>query len=144
MQDPKGKVFRLASVVGVLCCLALGPVRAQECVHYEPEVVHLDGTLILRVLPGPPHYRSFETGDQPESVWMFTPRAPLCIDGVPDDEVNTGQSQVKAVQIVPRTSFNMGLNGKAARVEGTLYRDRGGHAHASVLMRVTNVTSLSK
>jgi len=102
--------------------------------------VTLAGTLRLDVVPGPPHYKSFETGDRPEGVWMLTPASPLCFDATPGDDSNPAASNVQVVQIIPRTAFSVAYNGKIAHVRGTLYRPHGGHPHAQVLLRATTVT----
>jgi hypothetical protein len=125
----------------VLLLAASVAAHAEECFKYEPEVVHLHGLLRLQVFPGPPHYRAIETGDAPETVWMITLDAPACIDAVPDDAWDTAQSNVRVVQIVPRGSFNLSMNGKPAVVEGTLYRAHGGHPHAEILLRGTKVAT---
>jgi hypothetical protein len=114
--------------------------RASDCLRYEPEDVTLAGTLQLQVYPGPPHYKSFDTGDQPESVWMLTLVKPICVDATPGDAANTAAVQVVRVQIVPRAPFSVSYNGRVAHVQGTLYRARGGHPHADILMRATSVT----
>jgi len=118
--------------------------RGADCLRYEPELVRLEGTLRLAVLPGPPHYRSFEAGDQPESVWLLTLASPVCIDAIPGDVWNIDQANVQTVQIIPRASFSLSLNGKPAQVEGTLYRARGGHPHAEIALRATRVAAALK
>lgn len=114
--------------------------RAGDCLRFEPAEETLTGTLRLQVVPGPPHYRSFETGDQPESIWLLVLATPVCIDATPDDDVNAAVAQVDVVQIIPRTGFAVAFNGRNAHVQGTLYRPHGGHAHAQVLLRATSVT----
>ncbi len=123
--------------------LAASPAaQADECLKYEPEVVHLHGVLHLQVFPGPPHYRSIETGDAPETVWLLTLDQPACVDAVPDDNLDTAQSNLRVIQIVPRAAFGLALNGKPAVVEGMLYRAHGGHPHSEVLLRGTKVSAL--
>jgi hypothetical protein len=114
--------------------------RASDCLRYEPEDVTLAGTLHLQVFPGPPHYKSFDTGDQPESVWMLALARPLCIDATPGDVANIAMQKVEQVQIVPRAPFSVAYNGKVAHVQGTLFHAHGGHPHAEVLLRASNVT----
>ena len=123
-----------------LALAAAGAAQADDCLRFEPEEETLAGTLRMDVVPGPPHYKSFETGDRPESIWLLTLANPVCIDATPGDENNAAAAQVDLVQIIPRTAFSVAYNGKPARVQGTLYRPHGGHPHATVLLRATRVT----
>jgi hypothetical protein len=128
-------------LLAVLICLMASGRLAQgaECLRYEPELVTLAGALKLKVFPGPPNYSSFESGDQPETVWMLTLADPICINAIPGDAWSVGQAGVKTIQVVPRAPFSLALNGKAVVVEGTLYRFRGGHPHAAIALRATHV-----
>jgi len=125
--------------VVLICLMAPGLVQAAECLRYEPELVTLAGALKLKVFPGPPNYSSFESGDQPETVWMLTLADPICIKAIPGDAWSVSQADVQTIQIVPRAPFSLSLNGKAVVVEGTLYRSRGGHPHAAIALRATHV-----
>ncbi len=124
-----------------LAAAVLGPPPAPaqtSCLAYEAAPVSLQGTLRLAVFPGPPHYRSFESGDAPQSVWLLHLEAPVCIAALAEDLNPAARVQVDTVQIVPRTGFGIALNGAAARVEGTLAR-AGAHAHAAALLQATRV-----
>jgi hypothetical protein len=116
------------------------PAQGSDCLRYEPEDVTLAGTLQLQVYPGPPHYKSFDTGDQPESVWMLTLAQPLCVDATPGDLANVAMQGVARVQVVPRAPFSVSYNGRRAHVQGTLFHAHGGHFHADILLRATSVT----
>ena len=133
--------WRHCAALALLAAAALPSARGQgtDCLSYEPAEVSLQGRLELAVFPGPPHYRSFEAGDVPESVWLLRLAAPVCIAALADDLNNTAQGRVETVQIVPRAPFSVSLNGTTARVDGTLYRPQGGHAHAGVMLRATAV-----
>jgi len=113
--------------------------NAASCYRYEPDVVVVEGTLQLKAFAGPPNYKSLEFGDQPQAVWMLTPLQPLCIAALEDDAWNIARDAVQIIEIIPRTSFNVSLNGKLVQVQGTLSRARGGHRHAEILMRATFV-----
>jgi hypothetical protein len=134
----------LALFVTCFLTLAGGPAAASDCVRYEPDDVSLAGTLRLQVYPGPPHYKSFDTGDQPESVWMLELSRPLCIDATPGDAANVAVERIERVQMVPRAPFSVSYNGKVAHVQGTLFHAHGGHSHADILMRATSVTPESR
>jgi len=116
-----------------------GPAQGAPCQRYEPEVVSLEGNLQLKVFPGPPHYQSVETGDQPEAIWLLQLAAPICIEAVPDDAWNVARDAVQTIEIVARTSFAMSLNGKPVQLQGTLFRAHGGHRHAEIVLRATRV-----
>lgn len=139
----KRRAGLLALAAGLLCHGGAG-AQVRDCLRYEPEDVSLAGTLQLQVFPGPPHYKSFETGDQPESVWMLALNPPACVDASPGDGVNVAMARVERVQIVPRAPFSVAFNGKVAHVQGTLYHARGGHPHADILLRATSVVPESK
>lgn len=136
--------WRPGTALALLGAALLAPVHAQTpaCLAYEPAEVSLQGRLEMAVFPGPPHYRSFDTGDAPESVWLLHLAAPVCIAALADDLNNTAQGRVETVQIVPRAPFSMALNGGTVRVTGTLYRPHGGHPHAGVLLRATVVQAV--
>lgn len=133
-----------ASLLATLLALPAGGARAADCLRFEPDDVTLAGTLRLEVFPGPPHYRSFETGDQPESIWMLTLAEPACIDPIAGDADNAAATRVTVVQVVPRAPFSVNYNSRRAHVQGTLYRPHGGHPHAPVLLRATSVTPDSR
>jgi len=129
-----------AALLGAAAALALAGARAEPaaCLAFEPAPVAVQGTLRLQVFAGPPHYRSIESGDQAEAIWMLQPDAPLCV-AARDGEIGSITLQdVRSVQVVPRTPLSMSLNGRAARLQGTLSRPHDGHAHALVLLRTTH------
>jgi hypothetical protein len=142
-----GRFWRPGAAVLLGAALALAATagaRAGDCLRFEPEEETLAGTLRLEVMPGPPHYTSFDTGDRPESIWLLALAKPVCIDAAPGDGNNKAAAQVDVVQIIPRAAFSVDYNGKVAHVRGTLYRPRGGHPRAQVLLRATSVTPESR
>jgi hypothetical protein len=142
------RAVRAYTIVTVLAAISLAAgsaaARGSDCLRYEPEDITLAGTLQLQVYPGPPHYKSFDTGDQPESVWMLTLAQPLCIDATPGDLANIAMQGVARVQVVPRAPFSVSYNGRRAHVQGTLFHAHGGHFHADILLRATSVTPESR
>lgn len=127
-------LLMLSSLIG-----AQQRANAESCYRYEPDVVVVEGTLQLKVFAGPPNYKAVEFGDQPEAIWMLTPSHPLCIAALADDRWNIARDAVQIIEIVPRTSFNVSLNGKVAQVQGSLSRAHDGHHHAEILLRATLV-----
>lgn len=136
--------WRQSAALALLAAALLAGARAQPpaCLSYEPAEVSLQGRLELAVFPGPPHYRSFETGDAPESVWLLHLAAPVCLAALADDLNDTAQFGVATLQLVPRAPIAVALNGSSASVTGTLYRPHGGHPHATVMLRATQVQGL--
>lgn len=116
--------------------------QAEECLHYEPDLASLEGTLQLKAFPGPPHYKSVEFGDQPEVVWLLTLAKPVCIAALANDPWDIAREGVQTIEIIPRTSFALSLNGMAVRVQGTLSRAHGGHPHAEILLQASRVNPL--
>lgn len=136
------RAMALASLLALAALPALA--TAPACLEYEPAQVRLEGTLALQVFPGPPHYRSFESGDQPESIWLLQLDAPICIAALASEIGSIALQDVRTIRIVPRTTLALSLNGHAARLDGTLYRPRDGHAHALVLLRTTHAEAAAR
>lgn len=130
---------RLGTGIAAALLAAALPAQASDCLRYEPEIVSIDGVLSLKVFPGPPHYASLESGDAPEAVWILTPTRPICIDAIPDDSWNIARSNVQSIQVVQRSSFSMAWNGKLVQIDGSMFRARGGHPHAEIVLRATRV-----
>ena len=119
-------------------CLALAartPAQEALCATYEPDEIALEGVLRLTLQPGPPHFRSVESGDMPEPVWMFTPDHPLCLDGIPGDAWSVAMTGIAVVEVIPRTPLAAALNGARVRVLGSLARPRVGHPRSVVVLR---------
>jgi hypothetical protein len=136
-RRPHTTLFLPLALVGLIG--ANQHADAEGCYRYEPEVVVVEGTLELKAFAGPPNYKSIEFGDQPEVKWMLKPLQPLCIAALADDRWNIARDSVQMIEIIPRTTFNVSLNGKIAQVQGTLTRAHDGHHHAEILMRATLV-----
>lgn len=134
-RRPRFALLALVALASAGLC-----AQAEECHHYDPEVVTLEGALQLKAFAGAPNYQSVEFGDQPEAVWILTLPHPICITGHTDNEGNIAQFGVQTIEIVPRTTFTPALSGKAVQVQGILSRAQGAHRHAPVLLRATAVT----
>jgi len=134
---PRTRVFLLLALLGPIG--ANQRAGAEDCYRYEPDVVVVEGTLELKAFAGPPNYKSIEFGDQPEVRWMLKPLQPLCIAALADDRWDIARDSVQIIEIIPRTTFNVSLNGKVAQVQGTLTRAHDGHHHAEILMRANFV-----
>ena len=135
---------RLALLTLLGLAAACQGALAEQCLRYEPDVVSLQGTLQLKAFPGPPHYQSMEFGDQPEAIWMLTLARPICIGALAGDSWNVAREGVQTLEIVPRTSFALSLNGRAVQIQGTLSRaPQGSHRHSDIILRATRVAASS-
>jgi hypothetical protein len=134
-------VTRFAALALALLCSAGTPARAAgaNCLTYEPDPVSIRGHLAMKVLPGPPHYQSFEGGDQPEPVWLLTPEQPFCVDGIPNDSWSVAQARIDSLQVIARTRLTLDMSGRTVRIDGTLKRPHNAHARAPLVLQATSV-----
>jgi len=137
--------LRAAALLAAMMTAAL-PRQVQcaepACLPYE-QPSEIEGRLRLAVLPGPPHYRSFEEGDQPEQVWLLSPTIPACTQAVDGDLWNVALQDITTIRAVPRAPFDLNWNGRRVRVAGSFFRPHGAHARAALAVRATQVTPLA-
>jgi len=145
------KLRRMTRLPSALCLLlaSISAVGA-DCAKFEPTVTRLVGRLTTREYPGPPNYESVTAGDKPEREWILVLRAPLCVDGDSDSELNrTSVAAIGEVQLVAASSASnlAHLTGKDVEVSGTLFTAHTGHHKTPVLLTVQEVrpdTSLER
>jgi hypothetical protein len=129
-------------VLGMLAAWVLPAVGEEPpCLKYEPAVVELKGTLKQVVFPGPPHFKSLQKGDTPETYWVLELGREECVDGDPEDELNTEpEDNVRSFQLI-LDSYDKyrKLVGKSAIVKGTLLHSFTGHHHTPVLLYVETI-----
>ena len=115
-------------------------VEAAPCLQYEPAVVRLEGTIQRHTFAGPPEYQSVKTGDQPETMWILMLAKPVCVQGVPGDDINVAEEGVTRIQLVfldgDQYKRYRRLVGTSVRGEGTLYHQHTGHHYEKVLLTV--------
>lgn len=127
---------RVATVLALL--LGLGAADAAgRCQAYEPKQVTLVGTLVARMLPGPPNYVSVARGDLPESVFFLRLEEPICVSADPLSLRNSkGHAGITELQLVSTQREARRLLGKRVRVTGSLTGARSGQHRTPVLLTV--------
>ena len=108
------------------------------CLKYEPAVVELKGVLKQVVFPGPPHFKSIQKGDTPETYWVLSMAQKTCVEGDPGDELNTQtEDDIGSFQLIlDNYDQYRKLVGKGIIVKGTLLHAFTGHHHTPVLLNV--------
>lgn len=101
------------------------------CLHYEPELVRLSGTL---------EHAAFS--DSPGgSAWVLRLPQPICTTG--PDEVNRPERDVREVELAAKgglLSQFAALDGGPVTASGTLFHSRDRHPRTAVLMAVRGVS----
>jgi hypothetical protein len=137
---------RILLVVAVLLLVGqlsgAGAEPPGGCLKYEPAEVELRGVIARETFPGRPNYESVEAGDEPETVWVLTLHAPVCVDGAGGEDPNVAERDVRQVQLVlsrEQYAACAPLVGKRVRVCGSLFHAITGHHHKDVLMTVRRI-----
>lgn len=81
----------------VALCAPLQLHAQAHCYDYGAPGIDLSGTLLRRVIPGPPHYSSITTGDRPDTVWVLRLDRTICLR---TDTVSQGRSGIKEVRLI--------------------------------------------
>ncbi|HZI59176.1 MAG TPA: DUF4431 domain-containing protein [Pyrinomonadaceae bacterium] len=122
----------------------VGPAHAQRFLSYEPEVVELDGQLVVQSKYGPPNFGEQPKTDQKVRVPVLLLSQPVI---VASDEEGGKNSQtaynVRQVQLAfdgSETSHKT-LIGKPVVVTGTLFRAHTGHHYTDVVLNVQSIES---
>ena len=139
----------LTAILIVVFTWVSGPaLSAPPCLHFEPAVSSISGTLVRETHPGPPNYEDVKAGDRPETGWYVRLAEPICFVGTPGDELN-GEDVVgvKLVQLVlPHDEYktHVRLVHKTVKATGTFFRAQTGHHHTPVLLTVTRLELAKK
>jgi hypothetical protein len=119
-----------------------GEVRAQRSVHYEPEIVELEGKLVVQSKYGPPNFGEQPKTDQKVKLPVLVLKTPVNVLPIQDDGINTEPVyRVRQIQL----SFAVGetdhkkLIGKNVVVKGTLFRAHTGHHYTDVVLTVRSI-----
>jgi hypothetical protein len=99
---------------------------------YGPEVVELEGTLIIEQKYGPPNYGENPKTDTKWKVPILVLATPINVRGNPQDVVNS--ESVEGISRIQLRFFNVAISskqfiGKRVRVKGTLSHDYGTSGH---------------
>ena len=71
------------------------------CLSYQPQVVHVKGTLTQKTYPGPPNYESVRTGDKAEKVWLIELNSAICVNrDNAEPDLNPKKQNLKNIQLV--------------------------------------------
>jgi hypothetical protein len=117
-----------------LAALAVAPAGHARCLQYEPASATLTGTLSSKLVPGPPGYTSLARGDQPETIWILTLDAPICVSG--DRRHPKSHSDITEVQLILGSTAARALVTKPVRAVGTLSASKTGHHRTPVVLTV--------
>ena len=116
---------------------------ATPCLHFEPAVESIVGTLVRKTFPGPPNYEDIKKGDQAETGWYVNLMAPVCLTGTPGDDLNSEDvAGVKLIQLVlthDEYKTHTRLVGKKVKATGTFFTGHTGHHHTDVLISVDRI-----
>lgn len=125
-------VFALALSLAAGASAQTAPTLRAPCLHYEPELVRLSGTL--------EHTAAAASGSS-GSTWILRLSPPICTTG-PDD-VNRPEHDIGAVELAAHggmlTQF-AALAGGPVTASGTLFHSRDRHPRTAVLMAVRGVS----
>lgn len=111
---------------------------APQCLHYEPSVVALSGTLVRKTFPGPPNFESVENGDRAETGYYLQLNPGICTRAAGNDDAGDHDG-IKEIQLVLSGAQYDALRPKlGARVTltGSLFEAHSGHHHTPVLLMV--------
>jgi len=117
-----------------------------ECLRYEPVVVTLGGTLVLRTFFGPPNYGENPESDSRETQTLLDLDKPICVLGDPSSEINSASEMddQRSVTLVPAKGMDLArYAGRQMVLRGTLFHAHTAHHHTQLLLTVTHIVSLS-
>ena len=110
--------------------------------RYDPAVVKLSGTVVLRAYAGPPNFESIRRGDRLERCWILKLNAPIDVVADEDDDDNETQRGVSEIQIVLLGAERPSALLRAGRrviVSGRLFSWQTAHHRTPVLIAVSGL-----
>ena len=122
--------------------MGLSALASEPCLHYEPEVVELVGTMKAKVFPGGPNFESVKAGDAPEKYWVLQLANPICVVPIQPDpnSINEPESGICLLQLnEPDYKGCKHLLGKQVKVKGRLVHSITGHHHTKVMLEVLSI-----
>lgn len=133
----------LTILIATLLVAIAHPVAAQKrWLSYEPEVMELDGRLVIESKYGPPNF-----GEQPNTdekvrvpVLVLRDRANMLPDSG-DDPNSKSVYDIRQIQLVfsSNDTAHKALIGKQVVVTGTLFHAHTGHHYTDVVMNVQSI-----
>ena len=109
--------------------------------EYEPAVVELEGTLVIKTFFGPPNYGEDPETDEKEETRILSLDKPINIRSKDENDPVLGptESDVREVQLVFDGKLRKWV-GKKLIVKGTLFHAHTGHHHTDVLLAVESIS----
>ncbi len=117
-----------------LVMLTAAALQAEvACLKYEPEVVSLTGSVILRTFA--------DAMDRAERVALLLLDEPICVEGTRGDELNGDEGDIIVVHLALPSEYRdlSKLEGRRVVARGSLYHKHTCHHHADVLMTVKSL-----
>ena len=113
----------------------------EKWLSYQPTIVELKGTLIIKTYYGPPNYGENPDTDAKEALPVLILNTPVNVWGNPNPKAEFDRKpaeDVREVQLVLAMPHKQFI-GKALLVRGTLFHAFTGHHHTEVLMDVRSI-----
>ena len=115
---------------------------AIQWLDYEPAVVELRGTLVVRTFFGPPNYGENPKTDSKEQQLILLLGSPVNVRGQVGDDVTVNASvrNARRVTLVPNENYpSKKFVGRRVIVKGTLFHAHTGHHHTEILIMVQSM-----
>lgn len=116
--------------------------QTQRSLHYEPEVVELEGRLVMQSKFGAPNYGENPKTDKKVRVPVLVLRTPISVVANEGDDYNSKPvSNAKQIQLAFPTSgiTYKDLIGKDVVVSGTLFHAHTGHHYTDAVLTVRSI-----
>lgn len=102
------------------------------------------GLLTQAVFPGPPNYKSIESGDEPETAYLLDLAEPICVSG---DEFVSSDKKISTIHVY---SSNQQTDGELAKLaDGNVhvvgfeaFGSHTGYHHAPLVVKIKSVKPL--
>lgn len=109
--------------------------------EYEPAVVELEGTLVIKTFFGPPNYGEDPGTDEKEDTRILSLDKPINIRSKDETDPVLGPTErdVRELQLVFDGNLRKWV-GKKLMVRGTLFHAHTGHHHTDVLLAVETIS----
>lgn len=132
------KTLILTFLVAFACA---GLAHAQRFLSYEPEVVELDGQLVVQSKYGPPNYGEQPKTDQKVGVPVLLLRDRVSVLGDQGDGYNSQTVHgVRQIQLAfDGSTSHKALIGKQVVVTGSLFHAHTGHHYTDVVLKVQSI-----
>lgn len=131
-----------AALVGA-AALASAATAGSPCLQSGSGQVSVTGTLIQKVVPGPPNYKSVNRGDRPTLRWMVRLQATVCVAGVATGHHEAPDvADVRVVELaLPDATIAKysDLVGKRVTVSGFVSTRQQGEQNAVVILDVKSI-----